>query len=39
MMIIDCHCHAGPADGLTAPWDTRASLERFFLRHHDQVWA
>jgi len=32
MTIIDCHCHAGPADGLTAPWDTRASLERYLDR-------
>jgi predicted TIM-barrel fold metal-dependent hydrolase len=28
-MIIDCHCHAGPGDGLTGPWDTRASLAHF----------
>ena len=21
-MIIDCHCHAGPGDGFTGPWDT-----------------
>ena len=25
-MIIDCHCHAGPGDGLTGPWDTDAPL-------------
>jgi hypothetical protein len=25
-VIIDCHCHAGPGDGLTGPWDTRAPL-------------
>ncbi len=30
-MIVDCHCHAGTGDGLTGPWDTRASL-RDFLR-------
>ena len=28
-MIIDCHCHAGEGDGLTGPWDTRASLKTF----------
>jgi predicted TIM-barrel fold metal-dependent hydrolase len=28
-MIIDCHCHAGAGDGLTGPWDTRASLSDF----------
>jgi uncharacterized protein len=25
-LIIDSHCHAGKADGLTGPWDTEASL-------------
>lgn len=29
MLIIDCHCHAGEGDGLTGPWDTRASLKKF----------
>jgi uncharacterized protein len=28
-VIIDCHCHAGEGDGLTGPWDTRASLKNF----------
>jgi len=28
-VIIDCHCHAGAGDGLTGPWDTRASLKEF----------
>lgn len=28
-MIIDSHCHAGAGDGLTGPWDTRASLRDF----------
>ena len=28
-MIIDSHCHAGAGDGLTGPWDTRASLTRY----------
>jgi len=31
-MIIDCHCHAGKGDGLTGPWDTRASLEKYLRR-------
>lgn len=28
-LIIDSHCHAGKGDGLTGPWDTRASLKKF----------
>jgi len=31
-MIIDCHCHAGKGDGLTGPWDTDASLNKYLLR-------
>lgn len=31
-MIIDSHCHAGTGDGLTGPWDTRASLGRYLRR-------
>ena len=31
-MIIDAHCHAGKGDGLTGPWDTDASLEKYFRR-------
>lgn len=31
-MIIDSHCHAGIGDGLTAPWDTSASLEKYLER-------
>jgi len=31
-MIIDCHCHAGSGDGLTGPWDTRASLRSYVRR-------
>src|SRR5215475_5530970 len=31
-MIIDCHCHAGKGDGLTAPWDTAAPLEKYLRR-------
>jgi uncharacterized protein len=32
MMIIDCHCHAGRGDGLTGPWDTNASLDKYLPR-------
>ena len=31
-MIIDCHCHAGKGDGLTAPADTDAPLGRYLAR-------
>lgn len=31
-MIIDCHCHAGPGDGLTGPWDANAGLGRYLRR-------
>lgn len=31
-MIIDCHCHAGPGDGFTGPWDTTAPLETYLER-------
>jgi hypothetical protein len=31
-MIIDCHCHAGPGDGLTGPWDTSADLTAYLER-------
>ena len=34
-MIIDCHCHAGEGDGLTGPWDTRASLNNFLRWSHE----
>ncbi|HTF11312.1 MAG TPA: amidohydrolase family protein [Asanoa sp.] len=30
--IIDAHCHAGPGDGFTGPWDTRATLGRYLRR-------
>lgn len=30
-MIVDCHCHAGPGDGLSGPWDSDAHL-RDYLR-------
>jgi len=29
MLIIDSHCHAGPGDGFTGPYDTRAPLKKF----------
>jgi uncharacterized protein len=31
-MIVDCHCHAGPGDGLTGPWDTTARLDGYLER-------
>ena len=31
-MIIDAHCHAGPGDGLTGPWDTAAPLNKYLPR-------
>lgn len=31
-LIIDAHCHAGKGDGLTGPWNTRASLKKFVPR-------
>jgi predicted TIM-barrel fold metal-dependent hydrolase len=31
-MIIDCHCHAGKGDIMTAPWNTDAPLEAYFRR-------
>lgn len=31
-MIIDCHCHAGPGDGLSGPWDSNAGLGRYLRR-------
>ena len=31
-MIIDCHCHAGPGDGFTGPWDTSAPLRAYAPR-------
>ena len=32
MWIIDAHCHAGPGDGFTGPWDTSAPLGRYLRR-------
>src|SRR3989442_1478420 len=31
-MIIDCHCHAGKGDIVTAPWNTDAPLEPYLRR-------
>jgi predicted TIM-barrel fold metal-dependent hydrolase len=31
-MIIDSHCHAGPGDGLTGPWDSDLALQRYERR-------
>jgi hypothetical protein len=31
-MIIDCHCHAGRGDLLTAPWNTDAPIEAYLRR-------
>ncbi len=31
-MVIDCHCHAGPGDGLSGPWDSDATLARYLRR-------
>jgi hypothetical protein len=31
-MIIDCHCHAGKGDALTAPWNSDAPLGPYLRR-------
>ena len=31
-MIVDCHCHAGPGDGLTGPWDSDTALGTYARR-------
>src|SRR5271154_1407378 len=31
-MIIDCHCHAGKGDRMTAPWNTEAAIEPYLRR-------
>ena len=31
-MIIDCHCHAGTGDRMTAPWNTEAPIEPYLRR-------
>ncbi len=30
--MIDAHCHAGPGDGFTGPWDTAAPLGSYLRR-------
>jgi uncharacterized protein len=43
-LIIDAHCHAGPGDGFTGPWDTSAPLEAHAQRAeragiaHTLIW-
>lgn len=32
MTIVDCHCHAGKGDAMTAPWNTEARLEPYLRR-------
>jgi len=32
MLVIDCHCHAGTGDVMSAPWTTRASLKDYLRR-------
>jgi predicted TIM-barrel fold metal-dependent hydrolase len=31
-VIVDCHCHAGKGDRLTAPWNTAAPLHPYLRR-------
>jgi uncharacterized protein len=31
-VIVDCHCHAGKGDILTAPWNTDAPIEPYLRR-------
>jgi uncharacterized protein len=31
-MIVDCHCHAGKGDLMTAPWNTDAPVEPYLRR-------
>lgn len=31
-MIIDCHCHAGTGDRMTAPWNTIADIKPYLRR-------
>jgi predicted TIM-barrel fold metal-dependent hydrolase len=31
-MVIDCHCHAGKGDYMTAPWSTDAPIEPYLRR-------
>jgi len=31
-MIVDCHCHAGKGEAMTAPWNTDAPLQTYLRR-------
>ncbi|WLB58024.1 amidohydrolase family protein [Bradyrhizobium japonicum] len=31
-LVVDAHCHAGPGDGMTDPWNTDAPLEAYLRR-------
>src|SRR5215469_2006953 len=31
-MVIDCHCHAGKGNIMTAPWNTDAPIEPYLRR-------
>ena len=31
-MIVDCHCHAGKGDRMTAPWNTDADIVPYLRR-------
>ena len=31
-MIVDCHCHAGKGDKMTAPWNTDAPIKTYLRR-------
>ena len=31
-MIVDCHCHAGKGDRMTAPWNTIAPIKSYLRR-------
>lgn len=31
-LVIDCHCHAGKGDRMTAPWNTVAPLKHYLRR-------
>ena len=45
MLIVDGHCHAGPGDGFTGPWDSDAPLANYAQRaaragiDHTLIWA
>jgi predicted TIM-barrel fold metal-dependent hydrolase len=45
MLIVDGHCHAGPGDGFTGPWDSDAPLTNYARRAsrcgigHTLIWA